>query len=92
MTTSGSPLPKIKAQADATAARLKAIERGAPVANDPAGKIDAARQRGFIKFGIVMDDKVITVEMPWATIRDLTEAGISEYIVELMRGSKSTVQ
>jgi len=86
MTTSASPLAKIKEQADKIAAIMKAVSRGEKVAADPAGKIAASIAKGVVKFGIVMDDKVITVEMPWQTIREENEAGISEWIVAYMRG------
>jgi hypothetical protein len=92
MTTSKSPLRKLKAQADNIAKIMKAVERGEKVAADPAGKMAAALARGMVKFGIVMDDKVITVEMPTATIRETSEAGISEYIVNYMRGQQPSVQ
>ncbi len=84
MTTSASPLAKLKAQADQIATRLKGM-----VSADPAtlpDKVRAALDKPAIKFGIVMDDKIITVEMPWATIRETDEAGISAWIVEHMRG------
>ena len=85
MTTKNSPLHKLKAQADKIAAVMKAVERGEKVAADPAGKIAAALARGEVKFGIVMDDKVITVTLPCATIRESDEAGISEWILAHMR-------
>ena len=88
MTTSRSPLHKIKAQADRIAKGLKDLERGElPPIGDPTGKLAAAKQRDSIKFGVVMDDKVITIEMPWATIRATSEAAISEYIVNYMRAN-----
>lgn len=92
MTTSKSPIRKIKAQADNMARILKAIERGERVADDPTGKIAAALARGLVKFGIVMDDKIITVEMPTSTIHETSEAGISEYIVNYMRGAQPSIQ
>lgn len=92
MTTSKSPLRKLKAQADNIAKIMKAIERGEKVAADPAGKIAAALARGLVKFGIVMDDKVITLEMPTTLIRASSEAAISEWIVNYMRGIQPTAQ
>ena len=41
------------------------------------------------KIGIVMNDKVVTIEMPWATIRITSEAGLSEYVVRQMRESRN---
>lgn len=74
MTTSNSPIRVLKAQADNIARIVKA-----------AVEISAARNRDSVKFGIVMDDKVIKVDMPWATIREMSEVGISEYILKYMR-------
>jgi hypothetical protein len=85
MTTKHSPLRVLKAQADKCAAMLKAFERGEPVEPRFAAQIAAARGRETFKFGIVMDDKIITVDMPWATIDSTGEVGLSEYILKLMR-------
>lgn len=86
MTTKNSPRSKIKAQADEIARRLKAAERGEKQTDVRfAEKIEAARRdKETIKFGIVMDDKVITIDMPWEMIRDTSEAAMSEYIVKQM--------
>lgn len=92
MTTSNSPLHKLKAQADNIAKIIKAVERGEKVAADPVGKMAAALARGLVKFGIVMDDKIITMEMPTALIRETTEAGISEFVVNHMRGLQPNIQ
>lgn len=90
MTTRNSPLWRLRQQADNMAKMLKAAERGEKVANDPAGKIAAALKRGEITFGIAMDDKIIKVTMPFATIRDTDEAGISEWILAQMRELQQT--
>ena len=92
MTTSNSPLRALKAQADMIAKTLKAVAAGkGPSIYDPAGKIAAAMKRETFKAGIVMDDKVITVEIPWATIRTSDEAGIAEFILNHMRGQRPPV-
>lgn len=91
MTTARSPLRKLQAQADKIAARLKALARGEVGVPDPAGKVAAARERESITFGVVMDDKVLKIEMPWATIRDLSEAGISAWILKHMREQRDAV-
>jgi hypothetical protein len=87
MTTASSPLKRLKAQADEIASRLKAMERGDGPADD---KVRAARLRDSITFGVVMDDKVIKVEMPWATIRANSETGISEWIMKQMREERDS--
>ena len=92
MTTSHSPLSQLKAQADKIAATLKAAERGEQIDVRFAEKIEAARSKDSFKVGIVMDDKVITIEMPWATIRGTNEVGLAEYILNQMREARDTVQ
>lgn len=87
MTTKHSPLSALKAQADKIAASLKASERGEKIDIRFAEKI-AARGKEGIKVGIVMDDKTIIIEMPWVTIRNTSEVGLSEYIIKLMRESR----
>ena len=60
VTTSQSPVSKLKKQSDQSARILKAAERGEQIAAyDPAGKIAAARKTDRVKFAIAMDDKVI---------------------------------
>ena len=92
MTTSRSPLRVLKGQADKIAATIKAAERGEKIDVRFAEKIAAARSKESFKTGIVMDDKIITIEMTWATIRSSSEAGLSEYILKQMRGARDTVQ
>lgn len=92
MTTKHSPLSALKAQADKIAATLKAAERGERIDVRFAEKIVAARAKESFKVGIVMDDKVITIELPWATIRSTSEVGIAEYILNQMREARDAVQ
>ncbi len=91
MTTKHSPLRVLKAQADQIAAALKAAERGEKIDVRLAEKIAAARANESFKVGIVMDDKIITIEMPWATIRSTSEVGIAEYILKQMREERDAV-
>lgn len=88
MTTARSPLRVLKAQADNIAKTVKAIERGENPVEDRGGKLAAARNRESVTFGIVMDDKVLKIDMPWATIRDTSEVGIAEYILKHMREAR----
>jgi hypothetical protein len=92
MTTSHSPLSKLKAQSDQIAKNLKAAERGEPQPGDGYGKIAAARKTPSVKFAIMMDDKLITIEMEWTTIAEYSEVALSEYILKQMRHSRSTPQ
>lgn len=88
MTTAQSPLRVLKAQADKIAATIKAVERGENTTDDVGGKIAAARGRESITFGVVMDDKIIKLEMPWTTIRATSEVGLAEYILKQMREAR----
>ena len=85
MTTKNSPVSALKAQASAIAAMLKAAERGEKLPVRYAESIAAARARGSFKVAIAMDDKIVTVEIPWATIRETEELALAEYILNLMR-------
>ena len=91
MTTSHSPLRKLKAQADKIAATIKATERGENLVPDPAGKLSDARGKEGITFGVVMDDKVLKITMAWSVIKTMSEASISEYILRHMRGAREAV-
>jgi hypothetical protein len=91
MTTSHSPLSVLKAQADKIAAMLKAVDRGEKIDMRFAQKIEAARGKESIKFGVVMDDKVVIVDVPWATLRETSEVGLAEYILKLMRGALDAI-
>ena len=88
MTTKHSPLSAIKRQADKIAEMLKRAERGEKIDVRFAEKIESARGKDVFKVGIVLDDKVITIDMPWTTIHNTSEAGLSEYIVRQMRESR----
>lgn len=91
MTTKHSPLRVLKAQAEKIAETLKRAERGEKIDVRFAEKIDAARSKDSFKVGIVMDDKVITIEIPWATIRSTSEVGMAEYILNQMRETRNVI-
>lgn len=92
MSTKHSPLSKLKAEASNIARHLAAFERGEVI--DPAftAKLEAARVKEVVKIGIVMDDKVITLEIPWTTIKSSGEVAMAEYILRLMREQRDTLQ
>lgn len=92
MTTAQSPLHELETQARQCAAMLKKAERGETVANDPGGKIATARKTPSVTFAVAMDDKILKVEMPWVTIRETSQAGIAEYILNQMREARDTIQ
>jgi hypothetical protein len=85
MTTKHSPLRELKRQADIVAAKLKAASRGEVQFKD------GAQHRASVKVGVVMDDKVLTIEMAWDTIRATSEAGLSEFILKHMREQRDAV-
>jgi hypothetical protein len=87
VTTKDSPIVKLRQQADKIAEALKAAERGEEIVihSRRAGKVEAARARASVVFAVCMDDKIIKIEMSWATIRETSEAGLSEWIVNHMR-------
>lgn len=91
MTTSQSPLRVLKAQADKIAKTIKAVERGESPVEDRGGKIAAARNKETFKVGVVMDDKVVIIDMAWTTIRANSEVGLAAYILKLMRGARESV-
>ena len=63
----------------------KIIGRGENPVEDRGGKLAAARARDVVKVGIVMDDKVLMIDLPWSTIDGMGEVAISQYILKLMR-------
>jgi len=91
MTTKHSPLSALKKQADKIAETIKRAERGEKIDARFAEKIAAARGRESFTVGVVMDDKIIKLELAWATIRETTETGLAEYILGLMRETRDTV-
>ena len=85
MTTKHSPVGQLRAQADKIAATLKAAERGEKIDARFARKIAESRAKGSFRVGLVMDDKVLTFDLPWETVRTTSEAGLSEWIVNHMQ-------
>ncbi len=89
MTTKHSHLNALKVQADKIASTLIAAERGDKIDARFAVKLAAARSQPSFKVGIVMDDQVITLDLPWSVIRETSFAGLSAYIVKQMRGAQN---
>jgi hypothetical protein len=90
MTTSQSPLRVLKAQADEIAKTIKAAERGESVAPQFAAKLAEAKGKENFVVGVVMDDKVLKITLPWAMIRSTSEVSLSEYILKHMRGQRES--
>lgn len=91
MTTKNSPLRVLKSQADRIAQAVKAAERGEQIDIQFAEKIRAARARESFKIGIVMDDKLISINITWTKIRETSEVSLAEYILKHMRESRDAV-
>lgn len=85
MSTSQSPLRVLKAQADIIAKKLKAAERGEKIDTQFAKSIEMARKRDEFKCGIIMDDKVIVITIPWSIIRESGEVALAAWILKYMR-------
>lgn len=88
MSTGNSPLRVLKMQADKMAKNIKAIERGEVVVKDPDGTNMLANDT--VKFGIVMDDRVITMEISWKKIRETSEVSLAAYILKLTKNVRDT--
>lgn len=82
MTTKHSPYRKLKAQADKIAQTLKAALRG------ESAELAEARKKPVFNMAIAMDDKVLTITMPWTLVETTNEAALSEYIVDQMREAR----
>ena len=71
MTTKNSPIEKLRAQADKIAATLK-------------NACTQPQPKETCKAGVVMDDKILTIEMTWKTIRETSHAALAEYVLNQM--------
>jgi hypothetical protein len=91
MTTKHSPLRVLKQQSDTIASVIKAAERGEKVGGPFAAKIEAARSLPSFKVGIVMDDKIITLEIAWAIVRETSQVGLAEYILNQMKETRNVI-
>lgn len=85
MTTKYSSPTALKLQANRIAQMLKKAERGEQIDIRFAEKVMAARQREMFKVGIVMDDKVIMVDIPWETISASSESDLATFIMGQMK-------
>lgn len=84
MTTKKSPLRVLKHQADKIASIICAAERGDPIDAQFAKKLQEARASESVSVGIVMDDKIVKLDLPWSVIRHSGQDGLSEYILAQM--------
>lgn len=88
MTTKNSPAAYIKVQADTMAKMLKQIAAGKLPSGWDKSKVAAALLKDSIVVGIVMDDNVLKLTIPWTIIRTYTEEAISEWIAQQMKDER----
>jgi hypothetical protein len=81
MTTSSSSLRVLTAQSNKIAATLKAAERG----EGNADVMVKARATGKAVIAIVMDDKLVTLTIPLATIKNSSEVALAAYVLKHMK-------
>lgn len=89
MTTSQSPIRLLRAQATYIAKTLKDAERGYFPDMAFAAKFKAAREKESFSMGLVMDDKVLTLDIPWTKIQETNATDLTEWIVRKMQGLKN---
>lgn len=85
MSTKNSAVRVLRAQADKIAATIKAAERGDKIDVRFAEKIAAARNAASLSVGVVMDDKILKLDLPWTVIRETTEKALAEYVLKQMQ-------
>lgn len=83
MTTAETPTHILKAQADKIAKTLKSSAAQQPNVTGLALGVTLPEN---VTFAVVMDDKVLKLTMPWATIREKAEAEVSGFILKQMQG------
>jgi hypothetical protein len=64
---------------------VHALARGEFDGDDPAGKIAKSKETGVFKFGVAMDDKLLTIETKWADIETMTVEQMTDMIIDAMR-------
>jgi hypothetical protein len=84
MTTTHSLRKVLKKQASIIAKKIKMIERG-ELTDDPQGRFAEALKKGSVAFGIIMDDKVIKIEMTTEFIKATSEDELVALILKTMR-------
>lgn len=81
MTTKYSPVARLREQASAIVARLKAAERREIA--DPG--VEMARNKQTLKFALAMDDKTLVIEIDWTRIHDTPDEALVEWLVAKMQ-------
>ena len=89
MSTKHSPLSVLTMQADNIAHILKLAEAGRWVAPQFQAAITRARANETFKVGIAMDDKVISLDIPWTVIKKTSEPALAAWIVRHMQEKRA---
>lgn len=92
MSTSKSPLSKLKAAADGIAKMLKQIDRGEVPTVQFAEKIIERRDHPDFTFAVVQDDKILRITMTWAQLRETSEVALGAWLLRQMRGVPEATQ
>lgn len=75
----------LQIQAEKIAKTLKAMERGEEISGRFAEHIKEVREHEeYFWINLVMDDKVLRLEICWHVIADHTEEALADYIYSLM--------
>lgn len=79
-------------QARQIAKHLLTMSLGKPTPEYPIQKLILALAKKSIKFGIIQNEKTLSIEMPWDRIRGHSEEEIAEWITQKMMGEMETLQ
>lgn len=90
MSTKNSPPHKLRAEANKIAKILTDAARGKFVNSQMRREYEAAKAKGTFRAGIVMDDKIITIDIPTADLPNYTRKGLAEYIFNQMAETQNT--
>lgn len=74
----------LRIQAEEIASILKKTENGEVFSE--------SRKHPSITFAVVLNDKILKIEMTWKIIRETSQTGIAEFILNHMNESQETVQ
>jgi len=89
MATSNTPAKILRMHSDRIAHIMKDLEAGQPVKDGISSKIAASKASGVFRPLVAMDDKLVVIEIPWTTVRNLSESELSAFIFDLMQGGQA---
>lgn len=91
MTTKHSPARALRSQAEMIADTICKAERGEPVSAQFAEKLAEARGKDKLSIAIIMDDKIVSIHLPWSVIKSTGRAGLAEFIFDQMRETRRAI-